>query len=189
MGILSDSNTESDLAARALGVLRCVARIDSNKRYIVRKNGVPLITSWMRSHMQHPLVVSKACIAMANLVMDALHEQTCVEHGGIELTLQAMRTHATSVSVQTDAASLLCNLAFTSRYTGQLLAGGAVELVLAAMKQFPDDVFLLEECCGCIRNLAGGSHDNAVTVHKAGALPLVLSAMQIHSGNAKLIEV
>jgi hypothetical protein len=60
--------------------------------------------------------VSRASIALANLVMDSAHEAACVEHGGIDLALAAMRAHPTVVAVQTDAASLLCNLAFTSRY-------------------------------------------------------------------------
>ena len=251
---------DPELAAHTLGVLRCVARVDRNKRFIVRKNGVRVITSWMRSHsyaspdrltysmnmlspfaitlhalvplcfsssVHNARVVSRASIALANLVMDSAHEAACVEHGGIDLALAAMRAHPTVVAVQTDAASLLCNLAFTSRYffhvncitflaplpvlivisycaffsivkiniwvrtisyTGQLLDDGALTLVMAAMSRYPHEAFLVEECCGCIRNLAGGSPANAVAVYRGGALPLVLAALDAHPDNTKLTE-
>lgn len=133
-------------------------------------------------------MAAKACIALANLVMDSAHEAVCVQHGAIDLACRAMRAHVRSVAVQTDAASLLCNLAFTSRFTAAIIERGAVRLVMQAMQAFPELAFLMEESCGCLRNLAGGSTANAVSVFEAGALPLVLRALDDHGDNLKLVE-
>lgn len=184
------SSTENlALAAALLGTLRCWARVDSNKHLIVRKGGVPLIIKWMLRcvHVSAP-VFSKACIALANLVMHPQYEEMCVLSGAIEIASDGMRAHPQSIAVQTDAASLLCNLAFTSRFTDRIIKHGVVKLVCDAMRNFPEDAFLIEECCGCLRNFAGGTEQNAVAVFESGALPLAMEALERHGINPRVAE-
>jgi len=175
----------------------------------------PVITGTMHERRDSPLIQAEACAALEGIM--ARSTKITPRHtdpwwiDSIHPILTAMEKfqeprNATHIQVQTNACDTLWKLCLQDgNFHDLILAKGGLSLILAAMQNHGEDARLQYTACGALRKLLAcrkGVHgvgadvpltprmkpDDSSSAMAIHAADLIVKTMQVHSGNAGVVE-
>lgn len=120
----------------------------------------------------------------------------CIRDGALKTVASTLRLHSGTASVVDTACIAVHNIAIRAQGKAELSKAGVLRLLLAAMSEHEGNAEVAKAAASALGNwTATMPGDDAVAAHaaaaeeaQAGAVPLLVSLLQRHAGNARVCE-
>ena len=162
------------------------ASSESIQMAIGHAGAIDALVDTMKEFHDDSIVLEGCLLALSNICIPEENLVYAVEGEMIELTVNAMSQNVENCGLQEHGCSVLANLAVHGDARPKITDCGGCDAVGGSMVVYPMDVAVQSQALVALRNLCVKDDENKVRLANAGAIDVVIQAMQHHRDDAQI---
>eukprot|EP00550_Attheya_septentrionalis_P002727 CAMPEP_0198290782 /NCGR_PEP_ID=MMETSP1449-20131203/8522_1 /TAXON_ID=420275 /ORGANISM="Attheya septentrionalis, Strain CCMP2084" /LENGTH=524 /DNA_ID=CAMNT_0043989327 /DNA_START=72 /DNA_END=1647 /DNA_ORIENTATION=- len=162
---------------------KIAAESDTDRKKIMKENGIDMIVEAMRLHPLKTNVVVEACGALSNLaLLESAHEEI-VKKEGLDKIVQAMNVHKSQMYIQVMCCEAMRHLSASKDGKDSVISLGAMDSVITAMRKYQTNAQIQEHGCAFLQNMALLARARSDMIKLKTEMSLVLCVALRNRGN------
>jgi hypothetical protein len=183
-------NHNATLQEEALYALVCLTNgSESSKSALASEASIGSVVRVMRDRNATPAIQELACTLISSLCVLENAAEIAVTNGAIDCILAVLKEHPNERRIQEAAFCALRNI--TSHGTGVdvFLKPNTAKILLSAMNDSKDSVTAQLNACCMLWNVCAKATKDPSSLVDAGAIMLIVRAMQSHMESGEMLEM